>query len=59
MGRVGSGSKKRLVGSVETDERRRQTEEDKTLLDLVGGEQNVIDLSLKIARSKPKLPIRA
>ena len=59
MGRVGSGSKKRSVGSVEIDERRRQAEEDKKLSDLVGGEQNVIDLSLKIAGSKPKLPIRA
>ena len=37
MGRVGSGSKKRLVGSVETDERRRRAKEDKMSSDLVGG----------------------
>ena len=56
-GRVGSGFKKRSVGSVETDERRRRAEEDETSSDLVGGERNVADLSLNIAGSKPKLPI--
>ena len=37
MGRVGSGSKKRLVGSVETDERRQRAKEDEISSDLVGG----------------------
>ena len=58
-GRFGSGFKKRSVGSVETDERRRWAEEDETSSDLVGGERNVADLSLNIAGSKPKLPIWA
>ena len=56
-GRVGSDSKKRSVGSVEIDERRRRAEENEPLSDLVGGERNVIDLSLNIAESKLKLPI--
>ena len=56
-GRFGSGFKKRSVGSVETDERRRRAEEDETSSDLVGGERNVAYLSLNVAGSKPKLPI--
>ena len=56
-GRVGSDSKKRSVGSVETDERRRQAEKNEPSSDLVGGERNLTDQSLNIAGSKPKLPI--
>ena len=58
-GRVGSDSKKWLVSSVETNERQRQAKENETLLNLVGGERNITDLSLNIIRSKAKLSIRA
>ena len=57
--RVGLGSKKQSVGSVETDEWRRRAEEDETSSDLVRGKQNIADLSLNIAGSKPKSPIQA